>query len=198
MLSSLRRFWRPALVVGSGLAAIFLMDTKAYGSVSQELMALFGLMMAAVLPTMVLTASVLRPGRLSVKRLTEYSDALATQLKIWIGLFLVALIASLCVVVGKMVGWSVPVAVDLSSAKLGLIQVDLIVLVNGLITACLVLIVLRGLAVGHGIASILRLSSEISIGEAKARDEERHRATEQAISDIKPREGFGSYVDLPH
>jgi hypothetical protein len=155
-------------------------------------------MMAGVLPTMVLTASALRAGNLSVRRLQGYLDALRRQLAIWIGLFLISLVASVLVIIGKMIDWSAVISLPLSWIGLHTISVDLIRVLNALITMALALVVLRAVAVGNGIVSLLRLSGEIAISEAQARDDARRRATAVAIDGIPERKGYGDYVELKH
>lgn len=196
--ATIERYWKPLSVVTAGVLALLFMKNNAYQEVTQELIALFGLMMAAVLPTMVLTASVLRGGNLSIKRLNAYRDALMAQLKIWVGLFLVSFAASFFVIVGKMVGWSVPLTLRFAALNLDPVSYDLVAGLNALITACLGLLIVRALAVGRGIISLLRLSGEIAASEAQARDQQRFKAAEERISAMPTREGFGQYLDLKH
>jgi hypothetical protein len=133
-----------------------------------------------------------------VKKITAYRDALSRQLKVWIGLFIVSLVACSLVILGKMVGWSLVITIPLHLAGLNSVSYDLIAVVNALVSACLVLVILRGFAVGSGIASLLRLTGEIALSEASLRDEERHRAGDDAIGRLSEREGFGEYVELKH
>lgn len=190
--------WTLEAIGLAGALALVYLPPKSFKDVTQELIALFGLMMAGVLPTMVLTASVLRAGNLSVKKLQEYRDALRDQLVIWIGLFFVSLIASLLVIVGKMLDWSLIVPVPLEWAGRKSISFDAVHVLNSLVVVCLALVVFRAVAVGNGIISLLRLSAELAISEAHARDEARHRAAEASIEGMIERKGFGDYVDLKH
>jgi hypothetical protein len=121
-----------------------------------------------------------------------------TQLKVWIGLFLVSLMASLLVVIGKMVGWSLPLTVPFGFSGSEGPTYDAIRVLNALVSACLALIILRGFAVGNGIMSLLTLSAEIALSEAKMRDEQRHRAGDEAIGQFENRPGYGDYVELKH
>lgn len=195
---ALRGYWKPAVVVAAATMSLVFMKPDAYKDVTQELIALFGLMMAGVLPTMVLTASALRAGNLSIRKLSAYRDALFVQLKVWIGLFLASLVASSLVILGKMLGWSLPISIPGSVVGFGNFSYDLIAVVNALVTACLALVILRGFAVGSGVVSLLRLSAEIALSEARLRDEERHRAGDDALAHLSDRPGFGEYVELKH
>lgn len=193
---ALRRYWKPAVVVAAATLSLCFMKADAYKEGTQELIALFGLMMAGVLPTMVLTASALRAGNLSVKKLTAYRDALSAQLKVWIGLFIISLAASSLVILGKMVGWSLEVSVPAGWPWIGSTSHDFISVVNALVSACLVLVVMRGFSVGSGILSLHRLSAEIALSEASLRDEERYRAGDEVIGRLGERPNFGDYVNL--
>ncbi|PWB89853.1 hypothetical protein C5688_13520 [Methylocystis sp. MitZ-2018] len=190
--------WTLVAVVVAGITSLVFLPKGSFEDVTQELIALFGLIMAGILPTMVLTASALRAGNLSVKRLLAYQDALRNQLVIWIGLFLISLFASLFVIFGKMVNWSLLLSLPTSRDGQHYVSFDLIRILNSLIVMALMLLVARAVAVGNGLISLLRLSTELAISEAQARDEERHRATKAEIDGMPERKGFGDYVNLKH
>lgn len=190
--------WTLGAIAGAGALAFAFLPPKAFKDVTQELIALFGLMMAGVLPTMVLTASVLRAGNLSVKKLLAYRDALRRQMVVWIGLFVISLVASLLLIVGKMVDWSAVISIPLAWAGANIISFDVIPLLNSLVVMAMALIVFRAVAVGNGIISLLRLSAELAISEAQAREDARHQAAETAIAALSEREGYGGYVNLKH
>jgi predicted permease len=190
------RTWTMAVVAIATLVALIFFPANAYENVTQELIALFGLMMAAVLPTMVLTASALRSGNLSVRKIADYHLALQTQMKVWVGLFIISLVASFSVILGKMLDWSVVITFPMEVVAGRSFQLDLIRILTALITACFALVVLRGIAVGKGISSLLRLSGEIALSEAKSRDEARHAAGDLAVGQMRDRPGFGAYVEL--
>jgi len=198
ILSEVRRWWALVASIAAGVLVLVLLPAGAFKDVTQELMALFGLMMAGVLPTMVLTASVLRAGNLSVQKIKSYRDALRSQMIIWIGLFVISLGASILIVVGKMLSWSLPVVIPLSYFGYSNTEFDLIRVVNALIATSLSLLLLRAISVGNGIISLLRLSAELAIGEAHAREDGSRKSAEQAIANISERDGFGKYVELPH
>ncbi|RVI87764.1 hypothetical protein CN186_30150 [Sinorhizobium medicae] len=199
LLSQLQSSRNAAISAIAGVLACAFLPPQAFKDVTQEMMALFGLMMAGVLPTMVLTASALRAGNLSVKKLTEYHSALRRQMLVWFGLFLISLCASTFVIIGKMVDWSLPLSTpSLPFVSLPALSFDSIRFINAGIAASASLIVLRAFSVGRGILSLLRLSAEIAVGEAKLRDEERHRVGDSDVAHIAERPDYGKYVDLKH
>ena len=195
----MRSKWTLVVTLITGALSFGFLPVTAFKDVTQELIALFGLMMAGVLPTMVLTASALRAGNLSVKKLMDYRDALRRQLAVWIGLFLISLISSLLLVVGKMIAWSFTMRLPLAWAGVTDFSFDSVHALNAMIVAALTVVLFRAIGVGNGIISLLRLSAELAISEAQARDDERHRAAQTSISQMEERKGFGEYVDLkPH
>jgi len=185
-------------MLAAGLIALFALPTDAFKDVTQELMALFGLLMAGVLPTMVLTASVLRPSNMSVKRLYQYRDALRTQMLVWIGLFLASFVSSIFVILGKILEWTIAVDIPAIPGITGAWHFDAIRVVNSIIVFGLVLVLTRIISVGNGVLSLLGLSAELAIGEAQARDNLKFTNVEAAVREMPERQDFGTYVDLKH
>lgn len=184
--------------IAAGVIGFTLLPLDAYESVTQELIALFGLMMAGVLPTMVITASVLRAGNLSVKRLIAYRDGLRAQLILWIGLFFVSLVTCLMVIFGKMAEWSVSIYVPMAWLRMSDLSFDAVRFVNGMISLGIALVVFRAISVGNGVITLLHLSAELAISDARMRDESAHKRTEDSIKNMAERPDFGSFVDLKH
>lgn len=145
-----------------------------------------------------LTASSLRAGNLSVRKIATYRDALRQQMVVWNGLFIISLSASLLLIVGKITSWSIPVIFNIPFVSNFVFKFDAIVLENCLIVVSITIILFRAISVGNGILSLLRLSAELAISEAQARDEDRNRAAEANIQSMKQRDGYGPYVDLKH
>lgn len=194
----IQRYWKAGLVVAAGAGASAMLPTDAYKDVTQELIALLGLMIAAVLPAMVLTASALRAGNLSVKRLTAYRNALITQLKIWFGIFLISLGCALTLVFGKAVDWTISLSLPSSLPWLGGQSYEIAKLITGIVSAGLLLIVLRVPTIGRGMLALLKLSAEAALSDAAARDEGRFGRADEEIKTVKSQPNHGAYVDLPH
>ncbi|MCZ8079098.1 MAG: hypothetical protein O9289_06060 [Rhodobacteraceae bacterium] len=196
--------WLPRLrilsvIAMTGLCAWFIPASRI-DTASSELTALFSLLMAGVLPTMALTANSLRPGNLSVKTIGEYGAALRRQMNVWIGLFLISLIACLALILGKLVNWEIVLPLSAWQSRPSVIPDE--VNLSSLLTMCvfgpLLLILFRAIDIGNGVLSLLRLSLEISLSEAKKRDEDQMNDARKAIEEMEDREGFGAYVELRH
>lgn len=177
-------------VVGS-----FLLPIGALSNVSGELITFFGFIMAAVLPAMVLTSTVLRAGNLSYRRLQDYSDALEAQLQVWLGLFVIALAGCVFVIAGKAAAWSIPIQFSLGAKY---IAADLAHVLTALTVGCFTLVMLRAYAIGVGIRSLLKLSTEIALSDAQARDKERIAGLKKEMADMGMSRPSETYVDLKH
>ena len=190
-------YWRPALIAAGCVFGLW-QTPNSYKDVTQELIALFGLMMAGVLPTMVLTANVLRAGNLSVQKIDSYHTALVQQMQLWIGLFIVSLTASLSVVVGKLFSWTIPLNICPLTACGDDYTIELVRILNSTIAGCLVLTFIRGQAVGVGVMSLLRLSADIARGEAVARESAKAQGVQNTLRSLPERPGYGQYVEAPN
>jgi hypothetical protein len=200
MLAGYIKYWRIAVAAFGALVLVWGLPKSALGTASQELLAFFGLLMAGVLPTMVLAASSLRSGALSRKRIQSYYNALVVQMRVWAGLFILSLLASLAVIIGKIVGWTLPLTalVTLVYQPNWLSNIDVIYALNFIVLFCLFLLASRVAAIISGLRSLLRLSAEIAMSEA---DERSRLATDKLASelrDISESHGRGEYVDLSH
>lgn len=157
--------------------------------VTQEVIALFGLMMAAVLPTMILTASVLRPGGMSVKKIYEYRNALITQTKVWAGLFIWSLVCCVFVLIGKLTSWSIPAQWN----YLIEFQIDLIDFINFIIYFGSTLIISRVCSIVDGIISLIDLSAKISVSEIQ---EINNKIAEPRADDVLSPPNHGRLIDF--
>lgn len=145
---------------------------------TQELIAFLSLLMAGLLPAMILTATILRGGGLSAKRVDEYGKALKQQLRFWAGLFAAAGIATIAIVGAKV----------FSTVGAG-VWVDLGVLVINEERLTTAFIVLAGASVGvvisrlkpayEGLASLLDLNVKMARNEAIVHDRTLQEAIEQ-------------------
>lgn len=192
-----RRLFRLVTYIVCGALGYFA-RIDIFEEVTNELLALFGLMMAGVLPTMILTSSALRAANLSIKEINAYGDALRRQLDVWIGLFFISFMACAFLITCKIFHWSIIVQIPLSFMHLKNIQFEALHFFNVAIAVSIALIVVRSLSVGEGIISLLNLSRDLALSETRARDEERHRIVEKQIASLPERSGFGVSVDLPH
>lgn len=170
-------------------------------SVSQELIALFGLLLAGALPTMILTATILRAGAFSPKRVGQYADALDSQLSFWFGLFIWALFACVSIMVSKAL-WDThsPYRLEFTTPSMGKLHALHVVIewsrvadvVLGLTGAQVVYRLFPMLA---GLRSLLRLNSLIATEEAVQNAQHKLNPGRADLQAAKPPEGHGSVVE---
>jgi len=179
------------MLILSILAAIgsFLLPYKIIVSISQEIIALFGLLLAGALPTMILTATILRAGAFSPKRVGEYSEALEKQLSFWFTLFIWSLIACVAVMLSKAVD-----GYELLLPKIIRMHIFSSKFYNSALGFSSVQVVGRLWPMLNGLKSLLKLNSQIAIEESKKNVVE--AATPKTPpSQLKPPEGHGSIVE---
>lgn len=192
----LRRYGKILLAAVAAVVGGWQLRPDFFDRASSELVALFALLMAGVLPTAALTATILRAGAMPVRKILLYRDALLRQLAVWGGLFVVAFAGCFFVIVAKAVNWKLAISIPISFSPLKTFSLELIPLFNGAITAALVLLGSRILDIFKGLRSLVLLSSELALGEAKERDFQRSAATARAIERAPERKGHGEEVDI--
>lgn len=91
------------LIVAGVLGAVAFSAFPRVGvlAATQEIIATLGLFMAGLFPTMLLTATVLRAGTMSARRVGEYGAALRAQMHFWTGLFTACFIGTAAIIVAK-------------------------------------------------------------------------------------------------
>lgn len=193
-LASIKKLLPLATAGISGIAAGYFLPPNVFAGVTQELIALFGLMIAAVLPAMTLTATALRSGSLSRNRLGRLYFALRQQLMVWLGMFVLALLLCGAVVVGKITNWELTAVLPIGEG----FSFNFCRVLVGAISFGAVLFVARVGAVGRGVLSILDVSREVAMSEAAEAEEAQNKKLRTAVNEMQEPPGRGSYVDLPH
>lgn len=168
--------------------------------VSQELIALFGLLLAGALPTMILTATILRAGAFSPKRVGEYATALDSQLSFWFSLFIWALIACIAIMLSKAL-WNEgqPYSVHVPNISFGQMTatipaIPLVPIANVVLGVAGAQVAYRLLPMLAGLRSLLRLNSEIAKEEAAAKVKSDLAPGRRKTASITPTEGHGDIV----
>ena len=142
---------------------------------TQEVLGLLSVIMAGLLPTMLLTATVLRAASLSAKRVTEYGAALRAQMHFWAVLFVACLVGSLSVTATAIFG-APDVQFTISLGKMSISEThatDVAVAITG---ASIGVILLRLPPSYEGILSLLTFNVEMAKDEASVADGRRAEA----------------------
>jgi hypothetical protein len=197
----LRRDW--GLWVGSAAGAVAgaIAPPAVIVSVSQELIALFGLLLAGALPTMILTATILRAGAFSPKRVGEYGAALEAQLSFWFALFLWAMAACIAVMMAKAL-WDprtpyvlwIP-ALSMRGVSIPRPEIEWSRVANVALGIAAVQVMIRLVPMLHGLRSLLRLNSLIATEEAAAKAKADTSAGANRVRELEAPPGHGSVVD---
>lgn len=177
------------------------MPTDVVPLVSQELIALFGLLLAGALPTMILTATILRAGAFSPKRVGDYARALDAQLSFWFALFIWALLACVAVMLSKAF-WNEGHQrfIDLPVLSIGAHRVDLPTVYfahwsDALLGLAGAQVAYRLFPMLTGLRSLLRLNSAIATEEAAAKAKQDLTPGRVAAERVKPDEEHGAIID---
>lgn len=193
--------WRLWLTSAVGAVLCATIPPGMVTLVSQELIALFGLLLAGALPTMILTATILRAGAFSPKRVGDYAKALDSQLSFWFGLFIWALLACVAIMLSKAL-WNeaqpysihIP-AITIGNAKLAIPSIPLVPIANVMLGVAGAQVAYRLLPMLAGLRSLLRLNSEIAKEEAADKVRKDFTPGRQRAAAITPTEGHGQIVE---
>lgn len=177
---------------GGVMSAVW-MKQDFYEPAAAEIIALVAVLMAGILPTAILSATVMRAGGLSVHRINQARNALLRQMDIWAGLFAISAIADIALAVGKLFKWSLILHVS----YLYRYDFNLMHILNCIVTGSLMLLSLRMMTIFTGLRSLIVLSAEIAQSEAIQRDRPAFQAGIDAIEAMEPRKGFGKRIELP-
>jgi hypothetical protein len=192
---------RLAGLSGIGIVIGFAAPTAVVTSVSQELIALFGLLLAGALPTMILTATILRAGAFSPKRVGEYGAALESQLSFWFSLFIWAMGACVAVMLAKALWDSKsPYVLWLPGSLWRFLHIkdpniEITRFADTVLGLCAAQVVFRLFPMLSGLKSLLRLNSLIATEEAVAKAKSQTATGAAKIRDIQASPGHGTMVD---
>lgn len=100
--------WDVGLALAAAVLAGLFAEPKALTSASGELVTFFGIQAAALLPAMLLTATILRPEGLSPNEVRRYRHALHGQMVFWSTLLALDFVAAALIIAGKAADWTFP------------------------------------------------------------------------------------------
>lgn len=180
---------RLIIAAALGAAAMLLLPRPGVLAATQELIAFLSLLMAGLLPAMIVTATILRGGSFSARRVDEYGGALQQQLNFWAVLFVAAGAATAAIVIAKIFSaQGVSPAFGLGRFSVPSIRLVDVALAVGGAGVGVVLQRLRPAFVG--LLSLLDLNVATAKGEALVNDRSRR--------DLLTREAEGSQQVQPY
>jgi hypothetical protein len=104
--AGLIRKWDLAVALAAAVTVALIAAPRSLAGITGELVTFFGIQAAALLPAMLLTATILRPEGLSPNDVRRYREALRGQMIFWSALLGLDFVAVSLVILGKVVNWS--------------------------------------------------------------------------------------------
>ncbi len=176
-----------------GVWATLVLPPKLFAGTEGNLLAFSGIVIAAVIPTMALMATVLRAGKRSISELRLLGNALIAQFDFWVGVLVIAIGISIVLVCGSLLKWH---TVPFVSEWVGGVRYvfDPIQILNGLIVAGMVLMAFKVRPFIEGFRSLLELHVEQVVDEAQAAFDTETAGTTEAIKSKPSDPAFGAMV----
>lgn len=156
------------LGAAAALAALaaFTLQADALDAATAEIVAFLSIVMAAVLPTMLLSATILKGEKLTVAEIAIFRVALDQQMSFWIGMLVWTLVSILALIFGKASAWQIP--------PFTLPRTERVIDISGLFVAVVVfslaVVAFRFPAFVRGIRSLMRLHLDELERSAKERE----------------------------
>lgn len=163
-----------------GLLAFAFIPYKVYSSSSDGLLIFLGLLVAALVQVIPVTANFLQSDYLTEDEATKLVNALETQQKYWLGLLAVTASTCILLVAGKLIeeqSLSTVISVKEISVTLNLNQ-----LLSCITSSLLYLIIVKGLGFFPGVLSLQKLRGELAISAAKRRRIEKEEEIKRQVT----------------
>ena len=186
------QWWETGTAGFIAILAAALASPSMYEHAISEIVTALGFLMAALVPAMVLSATVLRAGGFSVKMLRALANGVDRQLKVFGGLFLYSLLGCVVAISGKLADWKLP---EIQIGDFGLKIGKLFPLV---LTFILSFLLLRSVVFVAGIRSMLRLTAAVAEDEARIRDQGKTKSEADELATYQLPPNYGVRIDLPH
>lgn len=181
--------WDFFLAVAVSVTVGFALDYGLWKNISNELITFFGIQAAAVLPSMIFAAGLLRPVGEDLQELQKYKKALERQAKFWISLLALDFISVIVLILGKAIDWQIKFSVTVHKATIGFAE-----FANALTTFFIILTCLRMIPMIKGIVSLQQLNAKM-VEDAMALEIKKKNKTQAKTSKkyTKPK-SFGRVV----
>lgn len=169
--------------VGSALAGIVaacLLEPDLFASAASNIVSALSIMTAAVFPTVVLTATVLKPTNMSSALVERYRGALRTQVLFFFGFLMLALIGIAVIIAAQIMNWHLQVPLPGSDWHL-----ELSGIFNAGIVFMVTLLALRLPAFLNGLMSLLTIHID-GVAQEVAQREKQEREIQHKELDALP------------
>lgn len=188
-------------VMGAGALAGFTVPPASFGEATTVLASFAGVVVAALVPTMILAATILRPVSKGKKEFARVRGAVATQISFFSGLFLLTVILAALLFVGSLMGWSdikVPLSLPAGPYSLSF-SVPVTKIIGGTVVGLATLIAIQMTGFVHGIRSLFALHADNAERELDRLIADQNAAVTKALLPKDPRTRIGESIgELKH
>jgi len=189
------------LVTGLGVVAAIYAPVEAYEKATSVLATFAGVVVAALVPTMILAATILRPVSRGKIEFTHVRAAVARQISFFSGIFLLTILLTALLFLTSLTGWKdVVLPVDLHTLGAErLIDLNITRVLGGIIVSLSALIAIQTTGFVHAIRNLFDLHADNAEKELDRQIEEEGRAILSASLPRDPRTGIGEVIgELTH
>lgn len=183
-------------VVGAGILASVLVPTSSYDNATTILASFAGVVVAALVPTMILAATILRPVSKGKNEFNAVRDAVSKQISFFSGLFLLTLMLAALIFAGSLFGWDdVTVYIQIpGEPNAGQIPIPIVRVVGGSVVALAALIAVQMTGFVHGIKSLFALHADNAERELDRIIRDQNDVASTAVLPKDPRAGIGENI----
>lgn len=188
-------------IFGAGILSAIAVPPIAYKDATGVLASFAGVVVAAVVPTMILAATILRPVSRGKNEYSEMRGAVSKQLSFFSGLFLLTTALAMILFVGSLLGWSdVKVHIPISMREIKWeFDVPVTRVIGGAAVSLSVLLAIQMTGFVYGIRSLFILHADSAEKELDKLIEEQNEAISTAVLPKDPRKDFGQNLgELKH
>lgn len=187
---------RLSTLMGLGVLAAVYVPTKAFEAATGVLSGFAGVVVAALVPTMILSATILSPAALGKNEFKQVRLLVETQISFFSGLFLFAILLAILIFVGSLMGWeehSFSVTLPTVDHPTSM-SIDVTRIITGMIVSISALVAIQLI----GFIAVIRSLFEIHAVNAERELDRRIRdENAQSLEKLKPSEpriNFGENI----
>lgn len=190
--------------IGAGLSLVLAFGSmwwvpyKVWGDITEGLLVFFGLLVAALVQVIPVTANFLQSDNLTLEEAKQLTAALERQQKYWLGLLWVSVVTCIALIVGKALPEH---ALSFSFAIREMtFEPSLQSFFSGLIAGLVWLAIVKTFGFFPGVLSLQQLRGELVVNAAKRRLAERVQQETEARKPAPPfvEPDYGKIIHPPH
>ena len=192
-MNTLRKIFRysdSVLALIAGVSSAAWLPAATVKDITPELMAFFTIQSAVILPAMIFSAGLLRGDGLTLREVDLYQGALRRQMRFWVVLLFLDLIAAAILVLGKAANWTWKITIHGHVGQFGWVMIG----ATGLFG---VLAILRMIPFVQGVMSQLELNGELARKLVQSRDRELSAPQDPPEAPFDRPSDFGRIVRPP-